>query len=114
MLEDETGFLSGNTVRDMSETMNIYLFDGTHGADAWGEGGHLTQQSVTAFVESAGTVKNGVASVEVSVLRSVVNAAKAGNAAVGIVAYDGAWKTTGALPQGEAAGAVPMLDITLP
>lgn len=115
MLEDETGFLGeGNTVRDMAETMHIYHFDGVDGKDAWEEGGHLTELELSAYAESAGTVKNGVATVEVALLRSVVNASKAGTIAIGIVGYDGTWKTQGVLPQGEAAGAVAMLDVTLP
>lgn len=113
MLECETGFLEDGNVRDMDD-MNIYLFDGVDGVDAWGEGGHLTQQEVTAFCESAGDVKSGVATVEVSFLRSVVNANKAGNCTLGIVAYNDAWGTTGVLPQGAAAGEVGMLEVTLP
>ncbi len=114
MLECETGFLGeGSTVRDMDD-MNLYLFDGVDGVDAWAEGGHLTQQEVTAFCESAGTVKSGIATVEVAFLRSVVNAAKAGKATLGIVAYNGGWGTTGVLPQGAAAGEVGLLEVTLP
>ena len=114
MLECETGFLGeNNTVRDMDD-MNIYLFDGVDGVDAWGEGGHLTQQEVTSFCESAGAIKNGIATVEVSFLRSVVNANKAGSCTLGIVAYNGGWGTTGVLPQGAAAGEVALMEVALP
>ena len=43
MLESEAGWLEGTKVVDMSESMNIYNFDGVDGVDAWAEGGHLTQ-----------------------------------------------------------------------
>lgn len=114
MLEDESGWLDGNSVTDMASTMKIYNFDGVDGVDAWGEGGHLTQLELSDFCESAGTISNGIAKVEVAVLRSVVNANKAGKMSLGIVAYNEGWGTTGVLPQGAAAGAEPLLEINLP
>ena len=114
MLEDETGWLVDNKVVDMSGTMNIYKFDGVDGADAWGEGGHITQLELNSFCESAGKISSGIAKVELSFLRSVVNCTKSGKAAVGLVAYNSAWATTGVLPQGATAGAEALLEVTLP
>lgn len=114
MLEDETGFYAAGAVRDMSESMNIYNYDGVDGADAWGEGGHLTQLEVSAFCESAGKVAGDVVKVEVSVLRSVVNCLKAGKCGVGLCAYTSGWATSGLLPQGEGAGTEPLLEVVLP
>ena len=113
MLESEGGWLEGTTVKDMAD-MNIYNFDGVDGTDAWGEGGHLTQLELNSFCESAGKVVDGVAFVEVAFLRSVVNCSKSGKCSLGIVAYNGAWKTTGVLPQGASAGTAPMLEVALP
>ena len=114
MLESEAGWLDGNKVVDMSESMNIYNFDGIDGVDAWDEGGHLSQLELNSFCESAGKVVDGVAFVEVAFLRSVVNCTKSGKCSLGIVAYNAAWKTTGVLPQGETAGKATMLEVVLP
>ena len=118
MLESEDGFLANaTTVRDMGEDIGLFLFDGVDGVDAWGDGGHLTKQEVTAFCESAGTVKNNIATVEVSFLRSVVNATKKGTVAIGLAAYDLSdpnWHTSGVLPLGVSAGEVGLLEVTLP
>lgn len=114
MLESETGWLEGTTVLDMSESMNIYIFDGVDGVDAWGEGGHLTQLELNSFCESAGKVVDGMAFVEVAVLRSVVNCSKSGKCNIGLVAYDAAWNTTGVLPQGASAGVEHLLEVALP
>lgn len=122
MLESEAGWLEGTKVVDMSESMNIYNFDGVDGVDAWGEGGHLTQLQLNSFCESAGKVVDGMAFVEVAVLRSVVNCSKPGKCNIGIVAYstykndkgETVWPTTGVLPQGAAAGAERMLEVALP
>lgn len=123
MLESETGWLEGTKVVDMSESMNIYNFDGKDGVDAWAEGGHLTQLELNSFCESAGKVVDGMAFVEVAFLRSVVNCSKSGKCNIGIVAYNSpykndegetVWQTTGALPQGASAGVERMLEVALP
>ncbi len=114
MLESEAGWLEGTKVVDMSESMNIYNFDGVDGVDAWGEGGHLTQLELNSFCESAGKVVDGIAFVEVAFLRSVVNCSKSGKCNIGLVAYDAAWNTTGVLPQGASAGKARMLEVALP
>ena len=114
MLESEAGWLEGTKVVDMSESMNIYNFDGVDGVDAWAEGGHLTQLELNSFCESAGKVVDGMAFVEVAFLRSVVNCSKSGKCNIGLVAYDAAWNTTGVLPQGASAGAERMLEVALP
>ena len=114
MLESEVGWLDGTKVVDMSESMNIYNFDGVDGVDAWGEGGHLTQLELNSFCESAGKVVDGMAFVEVAILRSVVNCSKSGKCNIGLVAYNAGWQTTGVLPQGASAGVERMLEVALP
>lgn len=122
MLESEAGWLEGTKVVDMSESMNIYNFDGKDGVDAWADGGHLTQLELNSFCESAGKVVDGMAFVEVAFLRSVVNCSKSGKCNIGIVAYstykndegETLWPTTGVLPQGASAGKERLLEVALP
>ena len=117
-VESEIGFLENNNaaVRNMTD-MAVYSFTGQNGTDAWddvnGDNG-LTKKDVQDFCESAGKVSNGIAKVEISILRSVINATKKGTIGLGISTYFANWKTSGVLPQGAAVGAEALMDVTLP
>ncbi len=117
-VESEKGFLENNNaaVRNMTD-MAVYSFTGQNGTDAWddvnGDAG-LTKKDAQDFCESAGKVSNGVATVEISIPRSVINATKKGTIGLGISTYFASWATSGVLPQGAAAGAESLMDVTLP
>ncbi len=114
MLESEAGFLDGNSIKNMDD-LAVYAFTGEDGHDAFEtDPASLDKKDVKDFSENAGKVSNGVATVELSFLRSVVNANKAGKLSLGIVAYAASWATTGVLPQGESVGVEPLMEITLP
>lgn len=118
MLESENGFLgAGNTITDLSD-MAVYKFVEGNGQDAWDPGSKFEQQNVDDFIECKGSVKGGIAYFEMSILRSVINANKAGKLAFGVTMTDattGDWVTKGILPQSEEGiGSGDLLEVKLP
>lgn len=118
MLESEAGFLgAGNTISDLSD-ITVYKCVAGDGQDAWDAGSVMEPLNVEDFSACKGTVKAGVAYFELSVLRSVINANKAGKLSFGVTATDattGDWVTIGVLPQfEEGIGTGEMLEVTLP
>ncbi len=118
MLESELGFLGeNNTITDLAD-MAVYKCIEGDGQDAWDAGSKFEQQNADDFIACKGTVKDGVAYFEVSILRSVINANRKGNISLGITMTDattGDWVTKGILPQGEdGIGTADMLEVALP
>lgn len=118
MLESEAGFLGENkTIADLSD-MAVYKCIEGDGQDAWDDGSKFEQQNVDDFIACKGAVKDGVAYFEVSVLRSVLNANKAGKITFGVTMTDattGDWVTKGILPQSaDGIGTADMLEVVLP
>lgn len=114
LLESEAGFLGeGNTINDLSD-MNVYKCVAGDGQDGWDDGSEMEQLNVEDFTACKGSVVSGVAYFEASVLRSVINANKAGKMAFGVTMSDQDWNTLGILPQGEEGLGAYMLEVTLP
>lgn len=113
LIESELGLLASATaVRDMDD-MAIYHFIGPDGEDGWADPSYQTRTDDSGFATSAGVVQNGIAKVELSVLRSVFPE-MAKKIKVGILLYEGdSWTDNGVLPQGEDAAIVPMMEVTL-
>ena len=125
LLETEGGILvNGTAIADLSD-MNIYMADNYMGPDAetgeqtqldgWGDGAVQKKLELKDFAEANGTVKNGIAMFEVSILRSVINANKKGSIGVGITISDASWSTTGVLPlDASGVGTAEFLQVALP
>lgn len=125
LAETEGGILeNGTTIRDLSD-MNLYMAETYMGPDpetgeqvqldGWGTGAQQKKLEIKDFAEANGSVKNGVAMYEVSILRSVINANKKGNVGVGITISDASWNTTGVLPLDESGvGTAEFMQIALP
>lgn len=119
-IESEKGFLASATlVQDMPD-MVLYKFIGPDGADAWDDPDedddndtpYLEKTDASDFTVTAGVVKNGVAKVEVSVLREVLGKTAA-TIKVGMIGYNADWSDSGVLPQGEGGAVAPLMDVKL-
>ena len=100
-IESGQGFLDGDdAVGDLSD-MAAYRFVGENGQGAWDASGLLQQEDAWGFAESAGVVANMIAKVELSFLRSVVDAESGSALAIGLLAHDYTWSETGILPSSD-------------
>lgn len=119
LCETEGGILKDGAIANLSD-MNIYRADTYTDAagvqiDGWDTGAVQTKLDLKDFAEAAGTVKNGIAMFEVSILRSVINANKKGSVGVGITISDAGWNTMGVLPLGESGvGEAEFMQIAIP
>lgn len=91
---------------------SIYEFRGPDGAEGWddlvegyefSEDGSYLFPISRAVMKSAGVIEEGVAKVEISVLREDMEI-KVNTIKVGLIAFDDDWATAGCLPQGPASG----------
>lgn len=125
-IESENGFLKNHTTYAHMEDMKCYKNLGPDGVEVWGDGWlGWEDPAASGFDENAGVVKDGIAYVEFSVPRNIINAKKAG-ATVNVSAVtfrqrtwnDGGWwdwPNGGALPASEdGVGQADMLSVKLP
>ena len=112
----DEGFLTSDlsAIQEGPADLAVYQFVATVGTDVWAANA-VEKKELTSFLEMKGKVSAGVAIVELSIMRSVVNCTRAGNVKIGLVVQNNAdWGATGVLPVGQSAGAVEMLEVALP
>lgn len=118
-IETENGFLKDGKIVDINGKLesgeldgSIYEFRGPDGLEGWDdpvEGYEQTEDGSYLFpisrgvMKSAGVIEEGIAKVEISVLREDMEI-KVSTIKVGLIAFDDEWGTAGCLPQGSANG----------
>ena len=111
----DKGFLKKDSSVQIMTDVALIKYAGPDGEDIWtNNDSYREEKSVPGFFESAGTFKNGIAMVELSFLRSAINAGKPGNIRLGIVVQNSKWGVSGILPQEAGIGSEEMMEISLP